>query len=85
MDKKLDVSKLHDTVKEIQNKNWKAYVDFVKSGDMAKYNQDMSEIVSDICSSSDKDISKIAKEANDFFVCGWSIIVNKIMDTKRGD
>ena len=79
---KVDIQNLHDLIKDIQNENWKAYVNFVKSGDMSKYNKDISSIVEEICSYPDKEVAKLVKEANDFFVCGWAIIVNEI-NTKR--
>uniref|UniRef100_UPI00359C70D5 hypothetical protein n=1 Tax=Faecalicatena contorta TaxID=39482 RepID=UPI00359C70D5 len=31
----------------------------------------------------DKDVAKAAKEANDFFVCGWSIVVRKMFVSMR--
>ena len=83
MEGKVDIQKLHNLIKDIQNKSWKAYTDFVKSGNISKYNQDMDEIVTEICNFTDKDVAKAAKEANDFFVCGWSIVVRKMLVSMR--
>lgn len=83
MEGKVDIQKLHNLIKDIQNKNWRAYTDFAKSGNMSKYNQDMDEIVSEICDFPDKDVAKTVKEANDFFVSGWSIVVRKMFVSMR--
>ncbi|MBS6765601.1 hypothetical protein MCI89_14140 [Muricomes sp. OA1] len=83
MEGKVDIQKLHNLIKDIQNENWKAYTNFVKSGNMAKYNQDMDGIVSEICNFTDKDVAIVVKEANDFFICGWSIVVRKMLISMR--
>lgn len=76
----MNISKLHDLIKETQNDNWKAYINFVNSGDMAKYNSDMDDIVTKICNFPSKDIAKLVKDANDYWVLGWALLATKMKE-----
>lgn len=69
---------MHNEIKEIQNAYWKAYKDFANSGDVKKYNGDTDVITKKICNLKDKELAKILKSANDYFICGWAIIVNEM-------
>ena len=35
---------MHEKIKDIQNRFWKAYTDFKQTKDMGKYNRDIQEI-----------------------------------------